>query len=264
MLTRRFCQRGVTLVELMVGLVVGLIVILGAMAMYLGASKSGRETVRVNRFNQDLRAVMDIITSDLRRVGYSGVPGSGTLFTEAATDMRIYGANRECILFSYDTTWRNPANPGVTAGTDFGGFRLNNGVVQALRTQIADTTTACDQLEWEDLTDAKAVKVTKLQFDFGGSSCLTANPKTYNPSASSSYASWTTTYDSDAPTDKSGCDPLAPGAAASAAAIPAGSAIAELRRITITLQGESNAANKLQRAPLVETVLVRNHRVVLP
>jgi hypothetical protein len=77
---------------------------------------------------------------------------------------------------------------------------------------------------------------------------------------SSSYTAWTT----GSPTVKTGCDPAAPGANSIAAAIPAGNAVAEIRRVTVTLQGRTSSGENLVRVPLVETLLVRNHRVTLP
>lgn len=261
-------SRGASLVELMVGLVVGLLVILGAIAMYLGASRSGGDIVRLNRFNQDLRAVLDIIVSDLRRSGYN--EGSGTSTANpfravGATDIVISGTSRECILFAYDTTWRNPPNPGVVnAGSDFGGFRLNNGVVQALRsTSISSTSAACTGLDWEDLTDPNVIEVTALQFDFGGSTCISANPDTYKPADASTFVTWTTS----SPTTSAACTSTAPNAPSGTAYPPVTNAFSETRRITVTLTGRSRAAGTTQsiaRAPLTETVFIRNHWVTTP
>ena len=256
-------QAGASLVELMVGLVVGLVVVLGALAMYVGASKTGRDTVLTNRYNQDLRAVMDIMVSDLRRAGYSGGPATNTnIFTAAATDVRIVGADRDCILFAYDTTWRGAAASAgvVDTGLDFSGFRLNNGVVEALRsTGMTSTNQAtCDGLGWEPLNDSRVIVVTDLQFDFGGSSCVVAAPQSYNPASASTFTTWTTT----SPTAVGACDPAAPGAPSPFPA--ATNAFSELRRVTITLQGRTNETNAIERDPLVETVVLRNNRVTLP
>ena len=70
--------------------------------------------MRTNRFNQDLRAVMDIIISDLRRAGFSAVPEGGTAnpFTEAATDMHIYRPNLHPVLVRHHLA--QPPHPGFT------------------------------------------------------------------------------------------------------------------------------------------------------
>lgn len=264
----RRLSRGATIIELMVGLVVGLLVILGAIAMYLGASRSGGDIVRLNRFNQDLRAVLDIVVSDLRRSGYNegaGTSSANPFRNIGTTDIVISGASRECILFAYDTTWRNPSNPGVVnAGTDFGGFRLNNGVVQVLRSStLASTAADCSTLDWEDLTDTNIIEVTALQFDFGGSTCVSANPDGYNPSDPATFVTWTTS----SPTASPACASGAPNAPSGGSFPPSSNAFSEIRRITISLQGRSRAAGVTQavtRAPLVETIVIRNHWVATP
>lgn len=58
---------GFSLVELMVALVVGLIVVGAVLALVAAIMKSNRETLQSTRLNQELRATMAVIASDLRR-----------------------------------------------------------------------------------------------------------------------------------------------------------------------------------------------------
>lgn len=65
-------QRGLSLVELMVGIAIGLFVVAAGV---LGATTSLRENKLLlleARLQQDLRATMDLITRDIRRAGYWG------------------------------------------------------------------------------------------------------------------------------------------------------------------------------------------------
>ena len=256
-------QGGATLVETLVGLTVGLLVIVGAIALFLGTSRAGRQSIQTQRYQQDLRAVMDILVADLRRAGYSGASATGAnLFTAAATDLRIVGPARDCILYAYDTTWRaSGASAGlVDAGLDFAGFRLNNGVVEALRsTSLSSTAQAsCEGLGWEALSDANAVRVTRLEFALGGSSCIAADPLTYDPGQAATFVTWTTT----SPTTTPACTASAPGAPSPYP--PATWAFVETRQVTVRLQGRTAGASPIERQPLVETVALRNHRVSLP
>jgi type II secretory pathway component PulJ len=259
----------VSLVELLVGVAVGLFVVLGAIAIYVGTSKGGREILLVNRLNQDVRSIMDIMVGDLRRTGYSAQgPATGlNVFTTsggAATDIRVSGdADNRCILFAYDTTWRNAggavvSNPGaVDNGIDFGGFRLQNGVVQALRSTSTSTTDAdCAQLGWEDLNDTRVIRVTGLDLELRGR-CIAADPDAYVPTDPTTYDEWEATPVANL----SMCDPLHPDRPPSVAA---GLPSTEIRWVTIRLTGESTRDGLLHRQPLEETVVIRNHRLILP
>ena len=61
---------GFTLVELMVGMTIGLLVVLAVSFVFLSVVRSSAETLASARLNHDLRAAMTLITSDLRRAGY--------------------------------------------------------------------------------------------------------------------------------------------------------------------------------------------------
>lgn len=63
-------QAGVTLIELMIGLVVGLIVLSGIGYAYIVTFKSSRDIIYSARLNQELAAVTSIIVGDIRRAGH--------------------------------------------------------------------------------------------------------------------------------------------------------------------------------------------------
>lgn len=65
-------QKGFNLVELMVGLIISLIVLGGAMYVFIGNSESNIFQMRSTRFVQQMRDVMDRMVSDIRRAGYEG------------------------------------------------------------------------------------------------------------------------------------------------------------------------------------------------
>lgn len=272
--SRSIRQRGATLVELLVGVAVGLLVVLGAIAIYVGTSKGGREIILVNRFNQDMRSVMDIIVSDLRRAGFAAAgPATGAnAFTvedgggvAPVTNIRVTGAaDSQCLLFAYDTTWRAgavvSAAGAVDAGIDFGGFRLNDGAVQTLRSgDIAGTDADCAQLEWEDLNDPGVIRVTALNFDFAGSTCVCSTPERYIPDDATTYVTWDTT----AAGVNAALPICAPANRPVAAQDPNNcTAFTEIRTVRVRLEAESTTGGLLQREPLEETVVIRNHRLI--
>ena len=66
-MTRRIHQSGMTLVELMIALTLGLIVVGGALGLIVSMMKSNNDTIRAARLTQELRAMADIATVEIRR-----------------------------------------------------------------------------------------------------------------------------------------------------------------------------------------------------
>jgi hypothetical protein len=63
-------QRGLSIVEFMVGIAVGLFIVGGATKLFVDYLSSNRRLLLETRVNQDLRAAADLIARDLRRGGY--------------------------------------------------------------------------------------------------------------------------------------------------------------------------------------------------
>ncbi len=150
-------QKGMSLVELMVGVTIGLFIVAAATLLLGNQLADNRRLVLEMQLQQDMRASMDIITRQIRRAGVweendslqllptaSGQPGS---FRAPRRTITINGANDE-ITFNY---WLNPQDQGEDG---VWGFRLEAG---RIKTRLA-------RGGWQDLTDPGAVKVTSLQF----------------------------------------------------------------------------------------------------
>lgn len=63
-------QRGLSIVELLVGVAVGLFIIGGGVKLFVDNLTNNRRMLVETRVNQDLRAAADLIVRDLRRAGY--------------------------------------------------------------------------------------------------------------------------------------------------------------------------------------------------
>ena len=70
-------QRGLSLVEMMVGLTVGLFITGAALLAAVNATGENRRLMLEARLLQDLRATMDLVTRSLRRAGYWGNAQAG-------------------------------------------------------------------------------------------------------------------------------------------------------------------------------------------
>jgi prepilin peptidase dependent protein B len=78
-LARRALSRGLSIVEMMVGIVVGLFLVAGATTVFVTHLGNSRQMLVEARVNQDLRAATDLISRDLRRAGYWENAVSGTI-----------------------------------------------------------------------------------------------------------------------------------------------------------------------------------------
>ena len=152
-------QRGLSIVELMVGIAIGLIIVAAASLLMSGQLGENRRLLAETQLQQDLRAASDIITRELRRIGadteifnlktlwYPGLVAAveANFYAEPLTPAA--GATASEVSFTY--------NPG---GTGFGlfGYQLVNG---GIRTQMANSVATGG---WQELTDPRVMTVTSL------------------------------------------------------------------------------------------------------
>lgn len=155
-------SRGLSLVELMIGITVGLFVVAGAAFMLTNQLHGGRRLMLETQVQQDLRAAADMVVRELRRAGFSptavnaawyrGTPGviqSGYAPIQA-------GASE--VRFRYGTDSNN-----FTDDDEEFGFRLDRGVIQFRlgdggwqpltdpETLVIDTFTITENLQTIDL-----------------------------------------------------------------------------------------------------------------
>lgn len=154
---RQALQRGISMVELMVGIAVGLFLVAGATTVFVTHLGNSRQLLVEARVNQDLRATADVITRDLRRAGYWDNALSGTIAAGSAgttvsnpyVPITMTGTSQVEYLFSRnaDNTIDNNERFGFRRAVDPGGS--GRGVVQ----MKTDTTT------WQTLTDPSVLDV---------------------------------------------------------------------------------------------------------
>jgi prepilin peptidase dependent protein B len=138
-------QRGLSIIEAMVGMAIGLVIVGGALKLFIDNLDSNRRLLLETRVNQDLRAASDLIARDLRRAGYweqaaSGVGQAGGASAVANPHAAIDSGST--VTYTYD---KNAAE-SYTAG-----FRRNEGRID-LRTASG----------WQQLTDPATMTVTRL------------------------------------------------------------------------------------------------------
>lgn len=154
-------QRGLSIVELMVGVAIGMFIVGGAIKLFVDVFGDNRRLLVEARVNQDLRAAADIIARDLRRAGYwrNSLTGVSAI-PPALPAANPYGAatfNAGDVDYAYD----RDGDAAVTGG-ERAGFQLRGGVLE-MRTSAAGS--------WQALTDPLAVQVTT--FSIGNSATAT-------------------------------------------------------------------------------------------
>lgn len=173
-------QKGVTLIELLIGSALGLLILSALLGLYGTMVHSSGEGLRATQLQQQLRAVLGILQQDLRRAGYYGVaPDTAALprlranpFTDAddpnkavteRNDIRLGQYPGEsadsCILYSYDLDGDGNLTSSGTGMERFG-FRMRAGQLQM---RAGGTAFDCARGSWQAVTDGN-VEITQLHF----------------------------------------------------------------------------------------------------
>jgi prepilin peptidase dependent protein B len=138
-------QRGLSIIELMVGVAIGLFIVGGAIKLFVDMFSNNRRLLLETRVNQDLRAAADIIARDVRRAGYwSGAASAFNLpgTAPAANPYATTTITGNSIAYAYDRG----------AGASAAGFSLSGNTIVMT---IGATT--------QPLTDPATVRVTDFR-----------------------------------------------------------------------------------------------------
>jgi len=158
-------EKGFSLIELMISIAVGMIVTASIGHLFGQTIKLNSSALVMTRLNQDLRATMSIMTSDIRRAGYWGQSelgingGAVNPFTQANNELSASEFAGEtansCITYTYDYN-----DDGFVDNDEKRGFRLRNGILQ-MAIQDADCST---NIFWEPVSDSNVTTITGLTF----------------------------------------------------------------------------------------------------
>lgn len=237
--------RGFTLIELMIGIVVGTIVIAGTIALYITVIRGSAFVTQEARLVQETRVSMDLIANDIRRAGFSHpsriIPPNGD--RPAANpfmddDLNLTVHDGSCILLAYDPTFAYDIDTAdfeapPTEQYVFG-YRLSDGAIQMLTSSMSSTQD-CPTTGWENLTDPATTNVTTLEFDASPSRCMKIAEDGSEEFADS-------------------CAELTSSP---------GDIFAESRRVTIRLEADHTVSPDT-RISFEDTVSVRNQRIFDP
>lgn len=157
-LRRRGDQRGVSMIELMVGTAIGLLIVAGLISLYVSNLTGSRKLLLEARLNQDLRAAADLVARDLRRASFwdDALSGTRVVGSTTATAINPYRSVTYAVDdsiqygFSRDATENN----ALDTNEQFG-FRVVDGMLQM---QTAQGT-------WQAVTNPGVVNVSTFAID---------------------------------------------------------------------------------------------------
>ena len=156
-------QRGLGLVEMMVGLTIGLIVTAGAIMLTTNQLADHRRLVLETQVQQDLRAAADLMLRELRRTGFWVLPQNGVWASGQSLERSAYGTvalteKGDGLTYDYsvadDRKTSSPKDPEDNLVNDTKerfGVRLQDGTLQ-FRTGG----------KWQPLTDPATLQVTSF------------------------------------------------------------------------------------------------------
>ena len=265
-------QQGLTLIELMISLALGMIIIAATLSVYINTIKSSGDTIKSARLNHDLGMAMSLISNDIKRAGYWGgaVVSSNSLtnpFT-TATSLSIgnsVGTN-DCLLYTYDAN-----SNGALDANEYYGFRLYTALNGNRTIQIKSTNVACNDATaaWASITDENMINITNLRFSFlsldvaDGSSPCTNTALTTCLTATSRCTDFTTTAtpNTNATIDCKGLT-FTPALANPATTTNPAHSIAVKRVINIRMTGQLIGADNAEvTKSLSGSVALRNNRI---
>lgn len=142
-------QRGLSIVELMVGLALGLFVVAGATVVATTQLGDNRRLLLETQLQQDLRSSADIIARELRRAGYWSTSEEGVW-----TPIANASPNNFATVTTTGTTQVDFKYTRSTSQLGPYGFKLDSST-GTLKTLLAASG-------WQDLTDARTMRITNL------------------------------------------------------------------------------------------------------
>ena len=154
-------QRGLSLVEMMVGVAIGLVIVAGATVLVSSQLHENRRLLLDTQIQQDLRATADIITREFRRAGYSWI-SEGSMWRSDVPAQPPLRNNRSGLTI-------NAANDDSSYQYDRETFLFDFRFAKA-----GDVIRSYTGATPQDLTDSNTLKVTKLDIRWNDAGTGTA------------------------------------------------------------------------------------------
>jgi len=165
-------NKGLTLIEMMIALVIGLLVVGTVMTIFVTNVRSFRDNVAMSKLNQELRGVMTFISDEVKRTGYSADPENSDFMQEF-----ILRTQAGCLRYSYDEDHLGTRN--TTGDVEGFGFRLDavDNTIEWAR-NLAPTDNCPNTANWAAITDPDIATITAFDITNYDDSALPIVPFT--------------------------------------------------------------------------------------
>ncbi|MFT5482264.1 MAG: prepilin peptidase dependent protein B [Halieaceae bacterium] len=187
-------EQGVTLIEMMISITIGLILIAGITTIYAKIGAAGVNNIANTRLNQQMRSLMDFMSRDLRKAGFvnSWNAGPGNLtgvdllkiarFGPVLTGGTCSAGKCSCVVYSYDRNSDSLQGVGPsgtvavateqnTANFELFGFKLDGTVLDS---RSSGSPQGCASGDWEALSDGEII-ITTLTFELDSADTVDYN-----------------------------------------------------------------------------------------
>jgi type IV pilus assembly protein PilW len=152
-------QKGLTLIEMMIAMVIGLLVVGTVITIFITNVRSNRDNVSMIRLNQELRGVMTFISDEVKRAGYSTDSGVNDFIEE-------FDISTNCIRYGYDDP--SVGTYGVLDASERFGFRAVDTAADAdsdidtIEWGRSNTDNTCDNGTWNPITEYDLAEITNF------------------------------------------------------------------------------------------------------
>ena len=156
--SHRRSSSGLSIVELLIGMAIGLFILSGSLSLFATQITSSRRLGLETRFNQDLRATLDLMTRDLRRGAYWGNALAGTGIAQRnpyAAVILTPETDAHQILYSYT---RDLSENSSLDSNEVFGFRLAGGAIQ----MCLGGSSASSCTNWQTLSNTDILIVSQF------------------------------------------------------------------------------------------------------
>ena len=167
--TARTRQAGFTLIELMVGMLVGFIVLSAVIYALISSIRSSSDLLNMTRLDVEMSSLGDVLVGELRRTGYVAGAANDTnpFYLEATKDLVVDSSS--CVLYSYDANGN-----GSIDNDEFKGFAFVSGAIW-FRTQSTSASYESCTLnnDWKALTDSDFMTISSFSV-VSSAECVTS------------------------------------------------------------------------------------------
>lgn len=147
-------QQGLTLIEMMIAMLIGIMLIGSVLTMFVTNVRSNSDNVAMIRLNQELRSVMGFMSDELKRAGYSGDSGVDDFNDD-------YALSANCLRYSYDED-----NDGTRDGNERFGFKAvdsdADGSTDTIQWANNNTAADCSAGTWQGITEPTIANITSV------------------------------------------------------------------------------------------------------